>query len=168
MRRLRSVCSSALFGGGGGRDGLAGRRHRLNVRSRSSFGGSRRGRSSRLSSLDALDFSCRFRCIVRALFFGGRCRRVFSNASLIAGSAGDLALFSCSSFGTVGGDKRNTRHSDPAALRHEPGQGRSAAESNPEAIVNAILQPRPNLQHIESNMSAQVRSDISSRASKRE
>jgi hypothetical protein len=105
---------------------------------------------------------------VRALPFGCRRRRVFNNSSLITKSAGDLSLFPCSSFGASGGDERNSRHSDPAALRHEPGQGRSAAKSNPEAIVNTVLQPRPNLQHIEGNMSARVRSGITSNASKQE
>jgi hypothetical protein len=78
---------------------------------------------------------------------------VFFGSRLVAGSASDLALFPCSSFGTSGGDKGNTRHSDPIALRHEPGQGRSAAKSNPEAIVNTILQPGPYLQNNEGNMS---------------
>jgi hypothetical protein len=64
-----------------------------------------------------------------------------------------FALFSCSSFGTSGGDKRNARHSDPVPLRHELGQGWSAAKPNPDAIINTLLQPRPYLQNSEGNMS---------------
>jgi hypothetical protein len=132
----------------------------------SGFGGSRRGTSSLFGSLGALDLSYRSRCTIRVLFFGSQCRRVVSSTSLVAGSAGGFVLFLYSSFGTSGGDKRNTRHSDPVPLRHEPGQGRSAAKPNPEAIIDAILQPRPNLQYIGGKMSAQVRSDITSRSSK--
>jgi hypothetical protein len=120
---------------------------------RSGFGSSRRGRGGLFGSLGTLDLSCRFRCAVRVPFFGSRRRRVVGSTSLVAGSAGDFALFPCSSFGTSGGDKWNTRHSDPVPLRHEPGQGRSAAKSNSEAIVNMLLQPRPYLQNNEGNMS---------------
>jgi hypothetical protein len=90
--------------------------------------------------------------LVRTLPFGGRRRRVISSAGPIAGSTGHFALFPRCSFGTPGGDKGNSRHSDLAALCHEPGQGRSAAEPNPEAIINAILQPWPYLRYTEGNV----------------
>jgi hypothetical protein len=78
---------------------------------------------------------------------------VVGSTSVVAGSAGGFALFPRSSFGTSGGDTWNARHSDPVPLRHETGQGWSAAKSNPEAIVNTLLQPRPYLQNNVGNMS---------------
>jgi hypothetical protein len=86
-------------------------------------------------------------------FFGSRRRRVLGSTSFVAGNAGDFALLPCGSFGTSDGDKWNARHSDPVPLRHELGQGWSAAKPNPDAIVNTLLQPRPYLQNSEDTMS---------------
>jgi hypothetical protein len=138
------------------------------LRGRGRLRGGKRRRNGFLDSLGALDFDRRSCCPVHVLLFGRLRRSLFNSASLIAGSAGHLALFPCSSFGTSGGDKGNPWHSDPVALRHEPGQGRGAAEPNPEAFVNEILQPRPYLWNTEGNMSAWVRGDTTSRVLKRE
>jgi hypothetical protein len=153
MCRLRSVRRSVFLDGDSGRGDLTLRRRRLRVGGRSVFGRSRRGRSVPFGSFGVLDLSCRFRCTLRVPFFGSRRRRVLGNTSFIAGSAGGFALFPHSSFGTSGGDKRDARHRDPVPLRHELGQGWSAAESDPDAIVNTILQPRPYLQNSEDDVS---------------
>jgi hypothetical protein len=80
-------------------------------------------------------------------------RRVLGGASFVVGNAGDPALLSCCSFGTPSGDKWNAGHSDPVPLRHELGQGWSAAKPNLDAIINTLLQPRPYLQNNGGNMS---------------
>jgi hypothetical protein len=75
----------------------------------------------------------------RVPFFGSGSHRVLGGASFVIRNVGGLAFISCRSFGTPSGDKRNAGHSDPVPLRHELGQGWSAAKPNPDAIINTLL-----------------------------
>jgi hypothetical protein len=89
----------------------------------------------------------------RVPFFGSGSRRVLGGASFVVGNADGLALLSCCSFGTPSCDKWNAGHSDLVPLRHELGQGWSAAKPNPDAIINTLVQPRPYLQNSGGNVS---------------
>jgi hypothetical protein len=128
-------------------------RRELHFGNRRSFKDSGCGRGSPVSSFGTLAFGCRFRCASRVPFFGSWSCRVLGGASFIVGNATDPALLSCCGFGTPSGDKWNAGHSDPVPLRHELGQGWSAAKPNPDAIINTLLQPRPYLQNSGGNMS---------------
>jgi hypothetical protein len=90
-------------------------------------------------------------------FFGGGSRRVFGGASFVLRSAGGFAFLLCRSYGALSGDKRNAGHGDPIPLRHELGQGWSAAEPNPETVVDTLLQSRPYLRNSVGNVSKYLR-----------
>jgi hypothetical protein len=85
-------------------------------------------------------------------FFGGGSRRVFGGASFVLRNAGGFTFLLCRSCGAPSGDKRNAGHGDPIPLRHELGQGWSAAELNPEMVVNTLLQSRLYLRNSEGNV----------------
>jgi hypothetical protein len=82
-------------------------------------------------------------------FFGGGSRRVFGGATFVLMDAGGLPFLRCHGCGAPSGDKRNARHGDPIPLRHELGQGWSAAEPNPETVVGTLLKSRPYLRNNE-------------------
>jgi hypothetical protein len=84
--------------------------------------------------------------------FGVGSRRVFGGASFVLSNAGGLTFLRCRSRGAPSGDKRNAGHGDPIPLRHELGQGWSAAEPSPETVVNTLLQSRPYLRNSEGNV----------------
>jgi hypothetical protein len=84
-------------------------------------------------------------------FFGVGSRHVFGGASFVLSNTGCLTLLRCRSCGASSGDKRNAGHGDPIPLRHELGQGWSAAEPNPETVVDALLKTRPYLQSSKGN-----------------
>jgi hypothetical protein len=77
--------------------------------------------------------------------FGGGSRRVFGATSFVLRNTGGFASSRCCSYGALSGDKRDAGHGDLIPLRHELGQGRSAAKPNPETVVDTLLQSRPYL-----------------------
>jgi hypothetical protein len=85
-------------------------------------------------------------------FFGVGSRHVFGSASFVLSNAGCLTLLRHRSCGASSDDKRNAGHGDPIPLRHELGQGWSAAEPNPETVADALLKTRPYLRSSKGNV----------------
>jgi hypothetical protein len=90
-------------------------------------------------------------------FFGGGSRRVFGGANFVLSNDGGFTPLLCRSYGALSGEKRNAGHGDPIPLRHELGQGWSAAEPNPKTVVDTLLQPRPYLRNSVGSVSKYLR-----------